>query len=116
MSFRCVPEFYTGAFWASVEVHLKSHGYHVSPVMFLNAKEVLEPQSRRRGFAIAWLGDGSVEPMDGPECHSEKNIPAQILNQKCDISLESATLGRQRCWGALVAGLTECADMDRVYM
>ena len=46
--FEEVPEFYAGGFWGSVEVHLKSHGYHVSPVMFLNAQEVLEPQSRLR--------------------------------------------------------------------
>ena len=54
--------------------------------------------------------------MDGPEYLSEKNIPAQIQIQKCHISLESATLGRQRCWGPLVAAVTECAVKDRIHI
>ena len=78
--------------------------------------EATTEEEQLGGTAQAGEERGQLEGMDGPESHSEKNIPAQIQIQKCDISLESATLGRQRCWGALVAGLTECADRDRVYM
>ena len=77
--FEEVPEFYSGGSWGRVEVHLKGQGYHVSPVMFLNTKEVLEPQSRLRGFVIAWLGDGGLE---APVTPIETAFKCQIAQAK----------------------------------
>ena len=43
---------------------------------------------RRLKTSQVWMGQSTTQ---------KKKIPAQIQIQKCHISLESATLGRQRC-------------------
>ena len=56
-----------------------------------------------------------TESIDVPEYHSEKNIPAQITNTKRVIRSQNASLGRQRCWELVVAGLVARVGKDRAH-